>query len=350
MAVLTGPRRIEVRNLPLPPLHADDGLLKVEVNGLCGSDLEFFEGGLPGYPLPMALGHEPVGRVAAIGSDAAVAWGVQAGDRVVVNSGIRCGTCARCLAGGNCRSRSYGTIAADEPPGLWGGLATHMYLAPGSTLLKLAGHVPTEVAAFHNPLANGFEWVGQAGQAGPGATVAVLGAGPRGLACCLVARILGAAQVIWAGLPRDERRLALAGELGADTTVTITSDEPSELRDAIGHQVDVVVDTTPRSVSAVEQALTALAADGRLVLAGIKGHGKRLALELDMISMRRLSLVGPASKTEAALRAAVDAINDGLVSLDKVPTQAFALDQVAEAIAQLGRPAVDGPIHLRVEP
>jgi D-arabinose 1-dehydrogenase-like Zn-dependent alcohol dehydrogenase len=53
----------------------------------------------------------------------------------------------------------------------------------------------------------------------------------------------------------------------------ITSDEPGELRDAVGHQIDVVVDTTPQSVSAVRQALAALATDGRLVLAGIKGHG-----------------------------------------------------------------------------
>lgn len=350
MAVLVAPHRIEVREVPLPELQADDGLLEVEVNGLCGSDLEFFEGGLLDYPMPMALGHEPVGRIAAVGTHAASAWGVQAGDRVVVNSGIRCGKCARCTAGGNCRSRSYGTIAADEPPGLWGGLATHMYLAPGSTLIRLAEHVPAELAAFHNPLANGFEWVAQAGRAGPGATVAVLGAGPRGLACCMVARIRGAAQVIWAGLPRDGRRLALARELGIDTTVTITSDEPGELRDAVGHQVDVVVDTTPRSVSAVDQALTALASDGCLVLAGIKGRGKRLDLELDTISMRRLSVVGPASKSETSLRAAVDVINNGSVSLAKVPTQAFRLDRVADGIAQLGDPADDGPIHLRVEP
>jgi alcohol dehydrogenase len=298
----------------------------------------------------MALGHEPVGRVAAIGADAARSWGVQVGDRVVVNSGIRCGTCARCLAGQNCRSRSYGTIGADEPPGLWGGLATHMYLAPGSTLLRLAEHVPTEVAAFHNPLANGFEWAGQAGRVGPGSAVAVLGAGPRGLACCLVARILGAAEVIWVGLPRDEHRLALAAALGVDSTVTINSGEADELRDAVGHQLDVVVDTTPRSVSAVAQAIAALATDGRLVLAGIKGRGQRLDLELDTISMRRLSIIGPTSKSEASLRAAVDAINNASVDLSQVPTRAFSLDQVAEGIAQLGHPVIDGPIHLRVEP
>jgi threonine dehydrogenase-like Zn-dependent dehydrogenase len=66
--------------------------------------------------------------------------------------------------------------------------------------------------------------------------------------------------------------------------------------------------------------------------------------------MRRLSLIGPASKTEASLRAAVGAINDGSVDLGGVSTQAFRLDQVAEGIAQLGHLAIDGPIHLGVEP
>ncbi len=348
--MLAAPHRIDIREVALPVVGSGDGLLEVEVNGLCGSDLEFFEGGLPGYPLPMALGHEPVGRVAALGAEAAEAWGVEVGDRVVVNSAIRCGTCAQCQVGGNCRFRSYGAVSADDPPGLWGGLATHMYLAPGSTLMKLAANVPTEVAAFHNPLANGFEWVGQAGRVRAGEKVAVLGAGPRGLACCLVARIMGAAEVIWVGLPRDEQRLALSGQLGIDTTVTITSGEPAQLRAAIGYPVDVVVDTTPRSVSAVAQAIEALAPGGRLVLAGIKGHDQRLELAPDVISMRRLSLIGPLSKSETSLRAAVEAINAGSVDLAKVPTRAFPLEQVAEGIAQLGKPAVDGPIHLRVEP
>lgn len=350
MAVLIAPHHIEIRDVAMPEVGAQDGLLQVEVNGLCGSDLEFFEGGLANYPLPMALGHEPVGRVSALGDDARRAWGVEVGDRVVVNSAIRCGTCARCASGHDCRSRSYGTIAADEPPGLWGGLATHMYLAPGSTLLALDDHVSTAVAAFHNPLANGFEWVGEAGGVGPGSTVAVLGAGPRGLACCLVARMLGAEQVTWAGLARDANRLALAKALDIDTTVTITSADPDELRDAVGVPVDVVVDTTPRSVSAVEQALAALTPGGRLVLAGIKGQGQRLDLEVDTISLRRLTLVGPPSKTPKSLRAAVDAINSGSVDLSAVPTQAFGLDHVADGIAQLGHPEPDGPIHLRVEP
>lgn len=348
-AVLTGPHRIELREVPLPAVRAGDGLLRLEANGLCGSDLEFLEGALPGYPLPMALGHEPVGRVARAGADAVRAWGVRPGDRVVVNSGIRCLNCDRCRAGGNCRSRAYGTVAADDPPGLWGGLATHMYLDPGSSLLRLEEHVPIEAAAFHNPLANGFEWVGEAGRVGPDSRVAVLGAGPRGLACCLVARILGAAQLVWVGLPRDARRLALGKGLGVDTTVAVTSADPAELRETLGHEVDVVVDTTPRSVSAVEQALAALASDGRLVLAGIKGAGQRLSLELDSIGMRRRSIIGPASKSAAALAAAVNALNAGGVDLSGVPTQAFTLDRVADGIAQLGHPAPDGPIHLRVE-
>ncbi|WP_459985704.1 zinc-dependent alcohol dehydrogenase [Nocardioides sp. AN3] len=347
--VLTGPRQVEVREVPLPQIGDDDGLLEIESNGLCGSDVEFYDGGLPGYPSPMALGHEAVGRVLEIGPSAARRWGVGPGDRVVVNSAIRCGACTDCAANRDCRSRSYGTLSPNERPGLWGGMATHLYLAPGADILRLGTDVPVAAAAFHNPLANGFEWAVRAGGAAKGSDVVVVGAGPRGMACVIAAVSVGA-RVTLAGLERDTERLTLARDMGADRGLALEGREPSEIRDALGREVDVVIDTTPHSVLPIAQGIRAVRPGGRLVLAGIKGAGKELPVEADTISLRRLSLVGPVSKTRASLQQSVDLLNTQCPALDLLTTASFGLDHVPEAMATIVSDAVDRPIHVRIEP
>lgn len=348
-AVLTGARRLEIRELPLPELGDDDGLLAVEVNGICGSDAELYDAALQGYPLPMAIGHEPVGRVVALGKAARDRWGVDVGDRVVVNSALRCGDCAECAAGNDCRSASYGTLPADLPPGLWGGMATHLYLSPKATLIPLSEKVSAADAAFHNPLANGFEWAGHTGQVDERSRVVVLGAGPRGFACALVALHLGAERVVMAGLRQDSTRLRWARRMGVRETVIVETSDKDELADQLG-EVSVVIDTTPRSTTAVEQALAVLDEGGRLVLAGLKGSRRSLDLHVDEIVRRRLTLVGPRSKSLGSLRRAVAAVESGQLPLDLIPSCAYPLDQAAAAIESLSSPDEDRPLHVRVEP
>jgi 2-desacetyl-2-hydroxyethyl bacteriochlorophyllide A dehydrogenase len=347
--VLTGPRRVEVRDVPLPVIGDDDGLLEIESNGLCGSDVEFYDGAVPGYPSPMALGHEAVGRILEIGASAAKRWGVAPGDRVAVNSAIRCGSCAECAVGKDCRSKSYGTLSPDEQPGLWGGMATHLYLAPGADLLRLEPDVTVAAAAFHNPLANGFEWAVRAGGATEGTDVVILGAGPRGIACVIAAVSVGA-RVTLAGLERDSGRLKLVEAMGADRGLVLQARDQSEIRDALGREVDVVVDTTPHSVLASAQGITALRPGGRMVLAGIKGPGKQLPVDADAISLRQLSLIGPASKTRASLQRSIALLNSRAPALDPLTTASFGLDQVPEAVALVVSDDVDRPIHVRIEP
>ncbi|MEV0184597.1 zinc-binding dehydrogenase [Streptomyces sp. NPDC050625] len=348
--VLTGPRSVEIREVSLPRIGPDDGLLEIESNGLCGSDVEFYDGSLPGYPNPMTLGHEPVGRIAEVGAAAAERWGLSVGDRVVVNSALRCGHCASCTAGGYCRGRSYGTISPNVMPGLWGGMASHLYLDPASDLLRLNPEVTAAAAAFHNPLANGFEWAVRAAGATAGVDVVILGAGPRGIGCAIAAASVGA-RVTLVGLERDRNRLELVRKMGIDRGIAVSGGGyVHELRDHLGREVDTVVDTTPHSVQATAKGIAALRTDGRLVLAGIKGPGKSIPVDADTISMRRLSIIGPIPKTRESLQRSVDLINSGYPALDLLTTESFALDQLAEAIAQVLSDDVERPIHVRIEP
>src|SRR5438874_10929038 len=87
--VQTAPRQLELRELPLPDIDDDSGLLRVEACGICGSDAEQYAGVLP-VRLPVVPGHEPLGVIERIGDRAAKRWGVDVGDRAAHESIIRC--------------------------------------------------------------------------------------------------------------------------------------------------------------------------------------------------------------------------------------------------------------------
>ena len=128
--VLEAPRHLVEQTFELPALGPDDGLLRVEACGLCGTDHEQYTGQLhPGRPF--VPGHETVGIVEDLGDDAAERWGVQRGDRVALQVFQSCGECAACRRGDHrhCKQHGmatmYGFQGTDVPPGLWGGYATH---------------------------------------------------------------------------------------------------------------------------------------------------------------------------------------------------------------------------------
>ena len=133
--VLERPRHLVERRLALPEVGDDDGLLRVEACGLCGTDHEQYTGELFGG-FALVPGHESVGVVEAVGARAAERWGVQGGDRVAVAVFQSCRACPACRRGDfrACRAHGlkdmYGFRPVDTPPGLWGGYAEYQYLAP----------------------------------------------------------------------------------------------------------------------------------------------------------------------------------------------------------------------------
>ena len=90
--VQTGAGKLELQRFDRPEIGDNDGLLRVEACGICGTDTETFRGAIP-INYPVIPGHEPVGRIEEIGSRAAQRWGLEAGDRVVVQAEFGCGRC-----------------------------------------------------------------------------------------------------------------------------------------------------------------------------------------------------------------------------------------------------------------
>lgn len=337
--VQTAVERLEPRELRLPEIGDDDALLRVEACGICGSDVESFQGVLK-VPLPLVPGHEPLGRIAAIGARAAKRWGVREGDRVAVETLLPCNGCRRCRTGAYqlCASRRiYSYIPLAEPPGLWGAYAEHLYLPPNAILHRVDPALPPEIAVLFNPLGAGFRWAVEIPRTQPGDTVLVLGPGQRGLASVIAAREAGAGRIIVTGLARDAHKLALARELGATHTVDVEQEGVVErVREITGGRgADVVVEVTSFATQPIVDALDCASMGGRVVLAGVKGMKPVENFVSDKVVLKEIALLGAIGVTYDAYERAIRLIESGRIPLAKLQTHRFALADAERAIRTL---------------
>jgi threonine dehydrogenase-like Zn-dependent dehydrogenase len=355
-AVQLGPRRIEIQEFPRPPIGPDHGLLRIEANGICGSDVETYKGHLGFHSDPFIPGHEPLGIIEEIGERAAKRWGVEPGDRVALEVIVPCRSCQRCLTGRyqSCRNRTvgHGVSPLTVQPGLWGGLAEYLYLSPGAVLHPVDKTLPPELAVMFNPLGAGVRWACHLGGVGLGDTVLILGTGQRGLASVIAARAAGAGTIIVTGLATDAHKLALAKEFGADHTIVVdeadTVHAVSELTD--GELADVTLELTPMATAPVADALLATRHGGRVVLAGLKG-GKEVPLRTDLIINRALTVVGAFGVDARAYAEAIRIIESRRFPLEKLHTHSFGLDDTSLAMETLaGEVAGEAAVHVSVHP
>ena len=215
-AVRTGPGRTELRELPVPDVPDDAALLKVEVAGICGTDVKMYA--KPPFADPVIMGHENVGVIVKAGKGFLERKGLAEGDRVFVEHYVGCYHCAWCHAGEyrhceltdwrtNPDARRYGYTSSDNPGRLWGGFSQYMYLPWNSVTHKVPDGVTAELAGLVPPLSNGIEWALNAGGVGYASTVLIQGPGQQGLSQVVASVQAGASLVIVSGTTRDAGRL-----------------------------------------------------------------------------------------------------------------------------------------------
>jgi 2-desacetyl-2-hydroxyethyl bacteriochlorophyllide A dehydrogenase len=347
-----------MRELPLPEIGPEDGLLQVEACGICGSDYEQYEGALP-VRFPVIPGHEPVGRVVEIGDEAARRWRVKEGDRVCVETLIPCGFCANCVRGvyrlcnGYRRFNAYGYLSTDLAPGLWGGYAEYLYLDPHALLHKIDDSIAPEIATFFNPLGAGFRWAVEMPGLSVGHTIVILGPGQRGLASVIAAREAGARCIIVTGLAADERKLELARELGAHHAINVEREDAASVvgEATSGRMADVVVDVTSYSVEAVNQAVSLARRGGTVVLAGTKGPKPVPEFLSDRIVMKELTVKGAFGVDYDSYEKAVRLIESMKYPLERMHTHTLPLAEAERAIRMLAREEPgEEAIHIALVP
>ena len=340
--VQTAPRRLELRELPVPEIDDDSALLRIEACGICGSDVEQYTGVIPAR-LPLIPGHEPLGVIERIGDRAARRWGVSAGDRVAVEAPIPCGHCRACLAGNYqvCRGRggmfAHGYVPLSHPPALWGAYADYMYLDPFSLVHRIRADVPAGIAAMFNPLGAGFRWAVEIPNTKPGDTVLILGPGQRGLASVIAARAAGADTIIVTGLTRDAPKLALALTLGADHVIDIEQEDARARVHELtgGRGAEVVIEVSANAPEPVAEALRYVATGGCIVLAGVKGFKPVPDFVSDLVVVKEITIKGAFGVTWRAYESAIRLIESGRVPLAQMHTHDFPLEQAELAIRTL---------------
>jgi threonine dehydrogenase-like Zn-dependent dehydrogenase len=356
-AVVTDKRKIEMRYFTVPKPSGADGILKVELCGICGSDYHYYtEGHHWPYQLPpQVLGHEVVGRIDSISQEAAAHWKVKEGDLVIVESAITCHRCRYCVTGHSSlcsQKRSYGMSASmNEPPFLWGGYSQYMYLHPDAILHVVPPGVSEHEAVLFSPMANGVKWAQRVPSLSLGDSIVILGPGQQGLGCVLASSLAGANPIIVAGLQRDAKRLHVAKTLGA--THTIFSDKGAlleQVKQILGPDLaDVVIDVTG-STAAQEVAVDLVRRGGTVVLGG-RTPNKTVSFVMDKLVSRGIKLVGVRAHESEDVRKALAVISARRDQLSNLLTHEVSLKKADLALKLIGQEVPgEEAIHVAINP
>jgi L-gulonate 5-dehydrogenase len=324
-AVTQSPGVLTLDELPDPgPPGPQEVLIRPEVVGICGSDLHVYHGELGALSgarsfFPRVQGHEFSAIIEAAGQDCPA--GLRPGDRVAVWPLRACGRCYPCRVGrpNVCVSLELTGIHRD------GGLQERLCV-PASQVFR-AGGLSAEAAAFIEPMSVAVH-ARQRAELRAGQRVAVLGAGPIGLAMVLAARAAGARVLAVDPLPG---RRCLATRLGAEQ---VAWGSPAEVTGVIrgwarGEGPPRVIDTTG-DPAALAQAADAVCAAGRVVVVGMSAA--TAPLRPGIFPEKEIDVVGSSCATAADFAAAARLVHAHQALLAALLTHRFPLAQAQAAM------------------
>lgn len=283
---------LEVREVSRPTVSPGTVIVRVHTVGVCGSDIHMWHNSQSKSSkgvLPVTLGHESAGVVAAVGEDV-VEWDI--GDRVVCETAATiCGVC------GLCRSGRYNLCPWREGYGLKkdGGMAEYVVAEP-RVLHRIPDGVSFEAAALTEPYAVAYNAVVERSGVKPGDLVVIQGAGAIGINALQLAILQGAGTTVVLGTSADAHRLTIAKELGADHVIDITAGDAAALiatlHDGLG--ADLVVDATGVS-AALQQSMDFVRPAGAIAKVG--WGPQPLGFTLDPLVKKAVTLYGCYSHT-----------------------------------------------------
>jgi alcohol dehydrogenase len=317
--------------------HPGDVIVRVDTTTICGTDLHILKGDVPAVAEGRILGHEGVGTVVEVGPAVST---VEVGDRVIISCISACGACSYCHQGlyAHCLAeegaRGIGWIFGH----LIDGTQAEMVRVPfaDNSVYKLPEGVSDEAAVMLSDiLPTGFEIGVRYGRVKPGDVVAVVGAGPVGLAAMMTAGLYGAARVI--ALDIDDNRLEQARVFGATDTVNSGdpgwADQVRAMTDGLG--VDVAIEAV--GIPATFDACTRIVRPGGSV-ANVGVHGAPVELPLQDLWIMDLSITTglvSANTTPMLLKL----VAQGRLAAERFATHHFTFDHVLEAYDTFGRAA-----------
>jgi L-iditol 2-dehydrogenase len=356
---MEAPGRITIRKYEVPTAEEGCVVLRMSLSGICGTDKHTFRGESKQYAgtsherdvvYPLICGHENVGVVADVGGVVYADDGTMLtpGDRVVPAANVACGHCYYCRNGYPyylCdHLENYGnSLNCARAPHLFGGWSEYLYLLPGTPIFRVPECVPDEVAVITEIMAvthgveTAYAMISLQGRPPIGRTVVVLGVGPLGLCHVAKARLTGAGMII--AIDRLPGRLSLAGELGADELLDVSSMDARTRAEAVatatgGRGADIVIDCSGAPETFVE-SLQMVGVGGVVVEVGA-------FVELGSVSVnpssdicaRNVSVIGVGGETSVSYQPALElmAAHVDRFPLERIVTHRFGLESAEEAV------------------
>jgi threonine dehydrogenase-like Zn-dependent dehydrogenase len=360
-AVRVAPSKTEIREFPMPEIPQDSALLKMEVAGICGTDVRLYRE--PPSTTPVIMGHENIGYIARAGSEFIKRKGFKEGDLVFLEHYVSCGKCEWCHLGQyrhcentdwryNPNAIRYGYTPADVAPHLWGGFAHYAYLPWNAVVHHVPKGVTPELAGLATPMSNGIEWSLFDGGVSYDSTVLIQGPGQQGLSQTVVCKQAGASLIIVTGTSRDGARMEVAKALGADYVIDVEKEDPlARIKEITGGKgVDVVLDCTAGAGTfPILLGVDALKRRGGTMV--VQGEMAEFPnFPIGRITAKAITIKSARGHSFKACELALQQLASKRFPLEKVTTHKFGLNDVDLAIRSVGGQGVPGVIHASVMP
>ena len=360
-AVRTAPSTTEIQEFPMPDIPEDSALMKMEVAGICGTDVKLYK--TPPTKDPVIMGHENIGTIAKAGREFTRRKGFKEGDLVFVEHYVMCGKCEWCHQGQyrHCENTDwrtnpegirYGYTSAARAPHLWGGFSQYVYLPWNAVVHHVPKGVSPELAGLVTPMANGIEWSLFDGGVGYNSTVLIQGPGQQGLSQTVICKQAGASLIIVTGTSKDHARMEVAKKLGADYTIDVNKEDPlARIMEITGGKgVDVVLDCTAGAgVAPVLVGVDALRRRGGTLL--VQGELRTFPdFPLRQVTEKAITIKSARGHSYRACELALRQLAARRFPLDRLTTHTFGLGEADRAIRAVGGDGERNVIHVSLLP
>ena len=312
-----------MREVPVPEIGPNDVLIRIAKSSICGTDLHIWNWDRWSQriiPLGMHVGHEYVGRIAALGS---AVTGYRVGERVTGEGHIVCGHCRHCRAGQRHLCSEAIGVGVNRP----GAFAEYLSL-PASNLFRVPAAVPDEIATILDPCGNAvhtalsFDMVGE--------DVLITGSGPIGAMAVAVAAHVGARNIVATDI--NPYRLEIARAMGASRVVDVTAENLGAVMAEVGmlEGFDVGLEMSG-SPAAFRQMLASMANGGRIAMLGI--FTDEVAIDWTQVILKGLRIKGVYGREMFETWYKMACLIQAGMDISPVITHRFAIEQFADAFA-----------------
>lgn len=322
------PHSVELRDVPVPEIGEEDVLLAVESVGICGSDLHQYLGKQSWkVNYPVILGHEFAGSIAQTGSRVR---NFKEGDRAVSETAAVLPSDSTFIRQGlynldpNRLGFGYGV----------NGAMASFVRVPERCLHHLPSGLSVEKASLTEPCCVAYNAVCVNSRLRPGDSVAIIGPGPIGLLCAIFAKLAGAGHLIVVGIPADARRLEVARQIGAETTLGAAGEDILEwVRNfGDGYGVDLVIDAAGVSAS-LKLALDIVRPAGQITKVG--WGPQPLNFSLDPLVQKAVTLQGSFSHNWPIWEKVISLLATGKLDLSLILNRVSPLSEWHDAFEEM---------------